>query len=1137
MKFKLIKTLYFLKKRFVFTVMKVFIFLLCTSVFSMNTDNLFSQEKVTIDKTQLATVDQVFKIIKKQTDYRFIYPKNLFKNASKVTLNAGEIEVTKLLEKCLSSNNLQFELTTNNTIIIKDKVFSKLIEKQAQQQQTITGVVKDNTGVPLLGVSIMIKGTSTGTSTDFDGEFSLKAESANILQMSFLGYKTVEIKVGNQTIINVTLEESAQALEDLVITAQGIKKSKKALGYAITSLNSEDVEQRPEADLARTLQGKISGVSISATNGETGATSSISIRGSVSINQSNAPLIVLNNVPFSGVLSDIDPNDIESMNILKGLNAAALYGSEGRNGVILIQTKSGNATLGESKTTTSFSTIGYLNMVSQLPEYQNTIGQGQEGSYVLPNLSHGGPEFSSLKEVPHPYSDLSSIFPEFQNVMVPYEAKRNNVKNLFDTGIGKIHSLAIATSKDKVAFNISAGYTDELGIIGDNNLKRFNIGLGGAAQVSEKINISATLNYSTRKVNRIQARDVFDRVFYLARSIDLTELPYQNPVTGESVNYRNTETNPLWLLKNAGSTDDITRVFGTFNANYVLNDNLNFTYRVGYDSEHRDDLNYSNRGGKDGNYITGYLDLSNRKEVTVDQTFLLGYNKELNDDFNLEVQLGANSKLTKIKRQSSNSDQQIVYNFINPNNYTASESFYYQEDRNIAGVFGQVQLAYKNYLYATMSGRNDFGASVEKENQSLFYPGASASFIPTSAFDMSGDVINYLKVRAAYATSSGYPEQYRTRNALIIDANRFVAADGTKPVTNRFSSIFGNPNLRPEIHQEFEVGLETKLFKNRVNLEVSYYSRISTDQIVASTLAPSTGFDRQFINLGRIDNKGLEIDLGFDIIKNNQFKWNFRNIFTAERSLVVETTPTGGNIELGADRFAVEGQPLNAIIGIYALRDNEGNLLIDGTGSSTTYGKLLNSGDVGLDPKVIGNPNPDWRLTTINSFSYKNFTLSAQIEYTHGGEISSLAVEDMLERGVTRDTENRAGSFVIPGFLANHETGEPLLDNNGNKIPNTIQLNGIRTLFGNYYNAKDLSMWDTSVFRLREIAFGYSFKKKEGQNLPFEKLDLTFIGRNLWYRAPNFPKYINYDPESDGGLGRTNVPSTKRFSLGLSVTF
>ncbi len=1137
MKFKLIKIRYLLEKRLVFTVMKVFIFLLCTSVFSMNSDNIFSQEKVTIDKTQLATVDQVFKIIKEQTDYRFIYPKNLFKKASKVELNAGEIKVTKLLEKCLASNNLQFELAKNNTIIIKEKVFNKLIVEEAEQQQTITGVVKDNTGIPLPGVSITIKGTSTGTSTDFDGKFSLKVESTSILQINYLGYKTVEIEVGNQKIINVTLEESAQALEEIVVTAQGIKKSKKALGYAITSLNSADVEQRPEADVARTLQGKISGVSISATNGETGATSSIRIRGSVSINQSNAPLIVLNNVPFSGVLSDIDPNDIENMNILKGLNAAALYGSEGRNGVILIQTKSGNATLGKSKTTASFSSTSYLNIVSQLPDYQNIIGQGAEGSYVLSNLSHGGPEFSSLAEVPHPYADLSSIFPEYENVMVPYEAKPNNVKNLFNTGVGKIHSLSIATSKDKVAFNISAGYTDELGIIGDNNLKRFNIGLGGAAQVSEKLNISATLNYSTRKVNRIQARDVFNRVFYLARSIDLTELPYQNTVTGESVNYRNTETNPLWLLKNAGSTDDITRVFGTFNTNYVFNDNLNFTYRVGYDSEHRNDLNYSNRGGKDGDYIIGYLNLSNRKEVTVDQTFLLGYNKNLNDDFSLEAQIGANSKLTKIKSQSSDSDQQIVYNFLNPNNFAASESFYYAEDRNIAGIFGQVQVTYKDYLYTTLSGRNDFGASVEKENQSLFYPGASVSFIPTSAFDIKGDVLNYLKLRAAYATSSGYPDQYRTRNALIIDTNRFVAADGTKPVTNRFSRVFGNPDLKPEIHQEFEIGIETKLFKNRLSLEASYYSRVSKDQIVESILAPSTGFDSKFINLGRIDNQGLEIDLGFDILKNNEFNWNLRNIFTAEKSLVVETTPTGGNIELGADRFAVEGYPLNTIIGIYALRDTEGNLLIDGTGSSTTYGKLLNSGDIGLDPKVIGDPNPEWRLTTINSLTYKSFRLSAQIEYTHGGEISSLAVEDMLERGVTRDTENRAGSFVIPGFLANHQTGEPLLDGNGDKIPNTIQLNGIRTLFGNYYNAKDLSMWDTSVFRLREISFGYSFKTKKDQKLPFEKLDITFIGRNLWHRAPNFPKYVNFDPESDGGLGRTNVPSTKRFSLGLSITF
>ncbi len=1010
-------------------------------------------------------------------------------------------------------------------------------------QKTVTGIVSDATG-PLPSVSVQEKGTTNGVETDFDGNFSIKVSNDQaVLVFRFLGYKTKELSISGLTTLNVTLEEDSENLEEVVVTAQGIKKSKKALGYAITKLDGKDIGKRPEADAARSLQGKIAGVTIGAANGQTGSSSPIRIRGSISLTGSNSPLIVVNNVPFNGLLRDIDPNDIETMSVLKGFNAAVLYGSEGRNGVILIQTKSGNAALGEAKTTASFSTTSYVNSVSQLPEFQNTYGQGQEGNFIPTFLSVWGPSFSSLNEVAHPYAALSNVFPQYAGKMVPYEAKPNNVRNIFRTGIGTIHSLSVSTSKEKVAFNLSAGYTKETGIIANNDLKRFNIGIGGNAQITDKFNLAATLNFSTRKTNRIQSQEVFRRTFYLPRNIDLTELPYQNPLTGASVYYRN-DTNPLWVLNNSGVRDDVARVFGTVNANYQFNDNFGVSYRVGYDNEQRDNFDFSNKGGFGGSrnidvaFQNGYLNLDYIRETVVDQTIIFNYNRNLTEDLTLEAQVGANSKITKGRRISSDSQGQFDYGFLRPDNFGTTQSNYASSDENIAGIFGQFQFSYKNYLYATLSGRNDWGSTVERDNISLFYPGAAISFIPTSAFDFGEDsFVRYLKLRGAYATSSGYPEAYNTRDILIIDANRFATRDGILPVTNRFGRRLGNPNLKPELHKEIEFGIESKLFKNRVTFEASFYKRISEDQIVEAPLAVETGYDFQVINLGRIDNKGIEIDLGIDVVKNDDFSWNIRNIFTADESLVVKTTASGAPINLISDRWAVEGQPLNAIIGDYALRDANGNLLISGNGSSSKVGEVIASSDIGLENKVIGDPNPDWRFTNINTISYKGFTFSAQLEYRHGGDISSRSVEDMLERGVTRDTENREGSFVIPGFLADDDTGQPLLDANGNQIPNTIQLNGLRTVFSNYYNANDLSMWDASVFRIREVSLNYSIKKKQGQKLPFNTLDFTISGRNLWYKAPNFPKYINYDPENDNGLGRNTVPSTKRISLGISATF
>ena len=1136
MKTKLTKARFLLGNRLLLLLMRTFIFLCCLTVFGFTPNDLVSQKSsIKIDLDGAMTVDEIFDLIMNQTDYSFIYEVGMFDDYPTIPVKKGRISTNRLLKKSLEPGNLDVVLTTDNTIMVK-----KADSRSRRSQINVSGTVTDQEGFPLVNVTVLIKGTTKGATTDFDGNYSIIVPyPENVLQFMHMGFETQEVKVGDQATIDVVMKETAQALEEVVITAQGIKKSKKALGYAISQVKSEEVEQRPEADLARTLQGKIAGVVITPADGQTGSDSPIRIRGNVSITGSNNPLIVVNDVPFNGLLRDINPNDIESMSILKGFNASVLYGSEGRNGVILIQTKSASARTGQAKTTASYSTTVYTNTVSQLPEFQNTYSNGGEGEFQPTYLSNWGPAFSDIGTIDHPYAPLSDIFPQYEGATMNISAKPNNVRNIFRTGIGTTHSLTVATSQEKVGFNITAGYTDEKGIIDHNDLKRFNISVGGRAQISDKLDLSATLNYSSRKVNRVYGESIFNVVYYQPRWIDLTELPYQNPLTGESVYYRN-DTNPLWMLHNTGTNDIVEHVYGTVNANYKLSDDFNLTYRAGYDSRHFSGFEYSNKGGYDDNtFKIGYLRLDSERDVDVNQTVILGFDKNITEDLNLEAQIGANSRITRYQSRSSDSDGQVVYGFLRPSNYVTTEAEYESEDENLAGVFGQFQFAYKRYLYATLSGRNDWGSTVEKANQSLFYPGASLSFVPTSAFDFGGNVINFLKIRGAYATSSGYPSAYRTRGTLVIDNLRFAAADGSYPVTNRYSTRYANPDLAPELHREFELGLETNMFNNRLTLEASVYKRISEDQIVGAPLAGSSGFDTQYINLGRVDNKGVEIDLGIDLFKNDNFQWNFRNIFTADESLVVRTTDTGANINLSStdDRFAVEGQPFGVIMGDYALRDENGNLLISGNGSSTRVGEVITSSDVGFDDKVIGDSNADWRLTNINTFSYKGFRFSAQLEYRHGGEIYSSAVSSMLQRGVTRDTEDRDGAFVIPGYLADDATGAPLLDANGNEIPNTFQMNPGRISYSNYYNANDLAMWDTSIFRIREVALGYTLTTQKGQSLPFKSINFTLSGRNLWYRAPNFPRYTNYDPESDGLEGNSTVPSTRRIALGITATF
>ena len=990
------------------------------------------------------------------------------------------------------------------------------------QKKSIKGVVLDNAG-PLPGASVIIKGTSIGVSTDFDGNYSLEAAIGDILVFSYVGYAAKEVVVSNQTTIDVILESNV--LDEVIITAQGIQKDKKALGYAITKLDGEEVENRPEPDVARVLQGKISGVQITAASGSSGEVAAITVRSKISISESNSPLIVVNNVPFAGNLLDIDPNNIEDISVLKGLNASVLYGSEGRNGVILIQTKSGTSKIGQKSFSATASQTSYVNIISGLPDYQNKFGQGSDFNFIGGNVGTWGAAYGSIDQVPHPYSGFSQ-FPEFDGVMIPFQPKKNNVKDFFKTGRGTTTSLNISTSQETTSFNLSAAYTHEEGIIGDNDLKRFNIGLGGAMQVTEKLKVNATLNYSNRQRNAFDEDELFDRLLYIPRSMDVFNLPYQDS-QGRNVYYRG-DLNPNWLLNNTNRFDDVNRVFGTLNTNYKFNDNIGLTYRIGYDIENRQDMNTSNKGGID-DFEFGFLNIFERKDVVIDQAFIFNLNYDLTENIGFDAQIGANSNLTKGRLSESENTNQIVYGFFRPSNFTVQRTDYREMDVNLAGVFAQLGFSYKNYLYLNLSGRNDWGSTVEVANQSLFYPGVSMSFIPTSAFNIKSDIVNYLKLRGAYATSSGYPDVYNTRQTLSSEPIRFVSPNGNI-ISNSIGNSLANFDLRPELHREIEVGLEAKLFKNRVTLEASAYKRISEDQILEADLPPEVGFGSTRINAGRIDSEGIEIDLGVDVIKNNHFSWNMRNLFTAYETEVIDLP--FGMVSLPGSGWAIEGKPFGVIRGDYALRDHEGNFLIN-----PETGELLTSDDIGAEDKIIADPTPDWTITNINTIRYKNFSLSAQLEYTHGGESESDLAEDLLERGVTRDTENREGAFILKGVYADPATGLPYLDDNGNTIPNTTQIVADEVAFNNFYNANDNFVFDTSVFRIREVSLGYMLDKKQLKNLPFESLNISLSGRNLFYHAPGFPKYTNIDPELDTSDGDTRTPTTTRYSLSLVFKF
>lgn len=1049
------------------------------------------------------------------------------------------------------------------------------------QERIISGNVTDETG-PLPGVSVIIDGTTIGAETDFDGNYTINAKTGDVLQFSYVGMATVKKIVGTDNTINLAMIVDDNTLDEVVVTAQGIKREKKALGYSVANVKQEALEDKAEADIARVLSGKVSGLNVVETGGVAGSGTNITIRGNLSITGNNQPLFVVNGVPFNtstnaesnvttgnGSVSassrflDLDPNSISNISVLKGLSATVLYGDAGRNGVILITTKTGSTGLVDKGFEVNLSYSTFINEISSLPDYQNIYGQGGDNSINVGFVGNWGGRFDSNTMVRHHYDQarFAESFPEYQGVDVLYQPFKNNIKDFFRKGIGTTASINASKSTENVSYNINFGHTDEDGYIPGNNINRVNFGLGGSIKLDNKLSITGSFNFVTSDFTTppISANNgtgnfsILTRTLFTPRNFDLNGLPYQDPVTGASVYYRTDQENPLWLVDNSQESIGVNRFYNSVSTVYDFNDIFSLTYRVGLDTYTEKQEFYINKGGVTGLLAqNGFLKTTSATNTIWDHSFIFGVNNiDITENIGFNATIGFNINSETYEKFGIVSTDQVVFNFIDHTNFATQSnsdplgsSLDFKQETNTLGLYGQLGFNYSNYLYLTLAGRNDWSSTIETENRSLFYPSVSLSFIPTSAFEgINSNALNYLKLRVNYGTSAGFPGPYLTRPTLPLATAQFTERNGNIINTNSNSSFFPNPNLKAELHREFEIGLETRLWDNKINLEVSMYKRDSKDQILRKFLDPSTGFDQTFINAGKIESEGIEVDLGFRPFKNSEgFQWDLNLIFSAHENEVIEL-PGGDDVFIAGfsnlGNYAIEGEPMGVIKGSYALRDDNGSYLIN-----PTTGDVIDSDAVGFEDKIIGDPNPDWKTSIINSFSYKGFSLTTQIEYTHGGDFSSNTITNLLRRGVTKDTQNREGTTTIPGFYADPTTGLPLLDTNGNQIPNTIQQGTNEVYFLNFVDSGDQGIYDASVIRLREISLTYQLSKDFLKNTPFGSLSLSLLGQNLWFYAPNIPKYTNFDPDvlSTGvgngrGLEFQTAPSSRKYGFSVRASF
>jgi len=1049
-------------------------------------------------------------------------------------------------------------------------------------QTVVKGKVSDADGSPLSGVSVKAAGTQTGTTSAADGTFSLSVSNLNTtLEISYVGYEALRVRAGSN-LSNIQLKASTAGLQEVVVTAQGIRREKKALGYAVASVDKKALELRPDGDVVRLLNGKAPGVDILNASGMSGSGTNIIIRGVNTISGSSTPLFIVDGVPFdastnaqasfvygnttSSRFLDLDPNSIESINVLKGLSATTLYGELGRNGVVMITTKNSATRKSNKKMEITVSQSLFGNQVANIPDYQYSYGGGFDQSLGFAFFSNWGAKFKPdpgpYDSVNHPYNTaaLAAAFPEFQGKKVAFKPIRNTVKNFFRTGLIRTTSVGVQSGGANGTFNANYTYMDDEGFTPGNRLIKNTFGLGGNAKLSNNFTIAGTFNYAitdykapptaTGFGSNPSASSVFGNLIYTPIAVDMLGLPYSNPLDGSSIYYRpaNDIQHPLWTINNSFTGQKINRIFGNMSARYDLGKKMSLTYRVGYDQYGDYNFYSQNKGGTVGgnDFQLGMHRTSNGYNMIWDHSLLYNFQTDLNNDWRLNVDAGLNSQDRKYEQNGQQSTQQLVFGLFDHDNFIIHDNtsegggqLDYRSRYLSIGAFAQGLLSYKEYLYFTLGGRNSWSSNLEKANRSIFYPSASVSFIPTSAIESlrNNNFLNYLKLRAGYSTSANFGSVYQTRPILAIGTNVFNDRAGNIYNQNSISNRLANPNLRPELLQELEFGFEGKLLNNRLSVDFTYYNRNSKDQILSRDLDPATGFTVTSINAGSVRNKGIEMQLGYTVLRNKDWNWQIDVNYFQNRNKVTLPSEIKQIVIDGFSNeglFAIDGQPLGVIQGYYALRDTgstavsakpTGQRIVDANGN------YISSSNIG----IVGNPTPDFKLTGISTLSFKGITFRMQWDYTQGGDMLAYTPGTVVGRGLTKDTDfDRLKPLILPG-----------VGKDGN--PNTVQISTSQAYFNNlsgFFGTADIITFDATCIRLREASLSYSLPSSVLSKSPFGSLSITFSGQNLFYNAPNFPKYVRFDPETSS-LGVSNVrgleylsgPTSKRFGASIRVTF
>ncbi len=1079
------------------------------------------------------------------------------------------------------------------------------------QDRVVSGkVTSKDDGTPLPGVTVLVKGTTKGTQTDVEGAYKLTLSADDkILVFSFIGMTSQEVTIGNQSTINVALLSDAATLSEVVVTAVGIERNTKKLGYSVEQIGGDKMIQKSEPDVLRAMQGKVAGVQISSSGGAAGGATRINIRGNNTIAGNNQPLFVIDGVPFNndfneggadsrdigGAASnravDIDPNNIESMTILKGAAAGALYGSRAANGVVVITTKTGAKRKSKRGTEVTYGLSYAVEQIASMPQFTSKFGAGTAQAYAHAN-GNWGPEFglgrtynaaggwikntTGVDSIPNwgGYEFYAQSYPgeAFRRYgLVPggnvaYRNYPNNVSDFFRNGEVLENSISVSGGTEKTVLTAVISRMTNSSYMPGSTFERTNISVGGNSILDNGLTVGGSMAYT----NSNQESPLFGsnggspmaRMFQMPRNWPLGNLPYEDPDKGQTFMFFSVTDNPYWSVRNSKQSSNVERVAGNLNLGYNVFNWLNLSYKIGVNAYADKRLRRISAGSLTEAQTVGQIDEDNLYFQEIESNLLATFSNKLSDKIDIKTIIGHNiNQRTGDDRQATGLTVVVpgVESLRNINTLTPNTPFFNR--RRLWAVFADVTMNYSDFLTINGTVRNDNSSTLPTSNNSYFYYSGSANFSVTDAFkSLRSDFFNSLRLRASYGLVGRDANPYNIYTAYGINPKGFLASPGTDidfPFTNpangqiissiNVPSVRPDANLKPEFTTEIETGLNVELWKSRISFDVSYYDRLTTGMIGNQTTSEAGGYRLYNTNLGDVRNSGIEASLSVTPLQlSNSLRWNILTVFTKNVSKV-ESLNGSKEIDVrplftNATSVLRPGEPYGAIRGTAFMRDEQGRLLIDPATGFTM---------ISATQKIIGDPNPKFVLGVTNTFSFKGFTLSALLDYKHGGDVYSRTLEFLMGRGTIAENDVRNIPRVIPGVLGDRTTEKPLVGGDGKPVTNQIQINENNVWFNGGFAINSPSegiVFDGSVVRLRELSLGYSVPKnlldKTFMGKYIGAVSLTLTGRNLWYYAPNVPKTSNFDPEVSS-LGASNaqgfdffgLPSVRRYGFNLRVTF